>query len=348
MLRENLESKWIDCFEKSFLLSGVSKNNTVAIISETQSRQVLIDLSMHALSRIGAKPIQFNVPTPKLKDVIPVRSTGSCYSFEGYDAILPALSSCDLIIDCTVEGMLHSKELKTILKGGGRLLMISNEHPEVLERCMPDKSLQPLVEKSKNLLSNSKVMEVTSDFGTNLKIEILDAPIRAGAGYLTEKDKVAYWPAGLALFFPLEKTVNGTVVLNTGDVNLTFKKYFESPVTLVIKDDFVISINGDGLDADLMRSYYEGWNDPNAYAISHVGWGLNPNARWDALTMYDKQQVNCTELRAFAGNFLISTGANEFAKRYTSCHFDLPMRNCNIKLDNQLIVNSGKLVGPLS
>ena len=55
MLRENLESKWIDCFEKSFLLSGVSKNNTVAIISETQSRQVLIDLSMHALSRIGAK-----------------------------------------------------------------------------------------------------------------------------------------------------------------------------------------------------------------------------------------------------------------------------------------------------
>ena len=103
-----------------------------------------------------------------------------------------------------------------------------------------------------------------------------------------------------------------------------------------------------GLDADLMRSYYDGWNDPNAYAISHVGWGLNPNARWDALTMYDKQQVNCTELRAFAGNFLISTGANEFAKRYTSCHFDLPMRNCNIKLDNQLIVNSGKLVGPLS
>ena len=244
--------------------------------------------------------------------------------------------------------MLHSKELQTILKDGGRLLMISNEHPEVLERCMPDKSLQSIVNKSKNLLSDSKIMEVTSDFGTNLKIEILDAPIRAGAGYLTEKDKVAYWPAGLALFFPLEKTVNGTVVLNTGDVNLTFKKYFESPVTLVIKDDFVISINGDGLDADLMRSYYEGWNDPNAYAISHVGWGLNPNARWDALTMYDKQQVNCTELRAFAGNFLISTGANEFAKRYTSCHFDLPMRNCNIKLDNQLIVNSGKLVGPLS
>ena len=348
MLNENVEGKWIDCFEKSFLMSGVTKGNTVAIISESQSRKVLIELSEQALLRIGAKPLNISVPTPKLKDLIPVRSTGSCYAFEGYDTILPALSSCDLIIDCTVEGMLHSKELQKIIKGGGRLLMISNEHPEVLERCMPDKTIQPNIDKSLALLSESKIMEVTSDVGTNLKVEILDAPCRAGAGYLTEKDKVAYWPAGLALFFPLAKTVNGTIVLNTGDVNLTFKKYFESPVTLNIKDDFVTSIEGNGVDADLMRSYYEGWNDPNAYAISHVGWGLNPNARWDALTMYDKQHVNCTELRAFAGNFLISTGANEFAKRYTTCHFDFPMRNCNIKLDGQLIVNSGKLVGPLS
>ena len=116
---------------------------------------------------------------------------------------------------------------------------------------------------------------------------------------------------------------------------------------LIIKDDFVTDIQGDGLDANLMRSYYEGWNDPNAYAISHVGWGLNPAARWDALVMYDKQQVNGTELRAFAGNFMISTGANEFAGRHTNCHFDLPMRNCSIRLDKQEIVKDGKLVGPL-
>jgi len=348
MLKENVEGKWIDCFEKSFVLSGVKKGNIVSIISESQSRQVLIELSEQALLRIGAKPVHFRVPTPKLKDLIPVRSTGSCYAFEGYDAILPALSACDLVIDCTVEGMLHSKELQTIIKGGGKLLMISNEHPEVLERCMPDESMQPNINKSLELLAASNTMEVTSKAGTDLTVQILDAPSRAGAGYLTEKDKVAYWPAGLALFFPLSKTVNGQVVLDVGDVNLTFKKYIESQVILTIKDDFVISIKGTGVDADLMRSYYEGWKDKNAYAISHVGWGLNPNARWDALTMYDKQQVNCTELRAFSGNFLISTGANEFAKRYTTCHFDLPMRNCNIKLDKQLIIDSGELVGPLA
>ena len=348
MLREKVESKWIDCFEQSFLLSGVASGETIAILSESQSRRVLVDLSEHALLRIGAKPIRIRIPSPKLKDPVPVRSTGSCYAMEGYDAIFPALAACDLIIDCTVEGMLHSRELQSILEAGGRILMISNEHPEVLERCMPDPSLKPKVEKSLELLQKSGSMRVHSPFGTELNVEIKDAPCRAGAGYLSSGEKVAYWPAGLALFFPVANTVNGRVVLNSGDVNLTFKRYFESPVTLLIENDFVTSIEGTGLDADLMRSYYAGFADPNAYGISHVGWGLNPAARWDALMMYDKLHVNCTELRAFAGNFLISTGANEFADRFTSCHFDLPMRNCTILLDDQEIVSAGELSGPLA
>ena len=348
MLRENLESKWIDCFVKSFALSGVTSGHIVAILSESQSRPILVELSEHALLRLGAKPVQVRVPSPPLKDILPVRSTGACYALEGYETLLPALASCDLIIDVTVEGMLHTRELQTLIAQGGRLLMVSNEHPEILERCMPDPLLKPKVDRSLELLSGADVMTVTSTSGTNLRAEIKGAPSRGGAGYLCADDKVAYWPAGLALFFPLTNTVNGTVVLDHGDVNLTFKRYFESRVTMHIENDFVISIEGNGLDADLMRAYYEGWADPNAYAISHLGWGLNPRARWEALMMYDKNQVNGTELRALAGSFLISTGANEFANRYTSCHFDLPMRNCSIKLDDLEIIKAGQLVGDLA
>lgn len=348
MIREVIEAKWIDCFCKSFELSGVSSGDIIAILSESQSRQVLVDLSELALLRLGARPVHIRVPSPRIKDPTPVRSTGSSYAMNGYEPIIPTLSACELIIDCTVEGMLHSKELQTILASGGRIYMISNEHPEILERCMPNVALRPKVDKSLELLNQSKEMEVSSPKGTQLLVDINDAPCRAGAGYLLPEEKVAYWPAGLALFFPLPNTVNGQVVLAPGDVNLTFKRYFEREVTLIIQNDFVTEIRGDGLDADLMRSYYEGWDDPDAYAISHVGWGLNKDARWDSLIMYDKQHINGTELRAFAGNFLISTGANEFANRHTSCHFDLPMRGCSIRLDDEVIVKDGNLSGPLS
>jgi len=348
MLQERLEPKWIDCFEKSFTLSGVSEGHVVAILSETQSRPVLSDLAEHALSRLGAKPVRVSVPSPPLRDPLPVRSTGACYALEGYETLLSALSDCDLIVDVTVEGLLHSKELRKIITNGGRLLMISNEHPEVLERCMPNSALQGKVDKSLELLKQATVMTVTSASGTNLHAEVKDAPCRGGAGYLNAEDNVAYWPAGLALFFPLANTVNGTVVLEPGDVNLTFKRYFESRVTLHIENDFVTSIEGNGLDANLLRAYYEGWADDDAYAISHLGWGLNPSARWEALMMYDKQHVNGTELRALAGSFMISTGANEFAERFTNCHFDFPMRNCSIKLDNYEVVKEGVLQGDLA
>ena len=94
-----------------------------------------------------------------------------------------------------------------------------------------------------------------------------------------------------------------------------------------------------------MRRYLSAWGDREAYAVSHVGWGLNEGARYEALTMYDQRETNGTEVRAFAGNFLFSTGANEFANRYTKGHFDLPTRNCTITLDGVAVVEDGNLVG---
>jgi len=94
-----------------------------------------------------------------------------------------------------------------------------------------------------------------------------------------------------------------------------------------------------------MRGYWKAWEDAEghraAYAVSHVGFGLNPAARWDAMAFYDKRDCNGTELRAFAGNFLYSTGANEVAGRHTLGHFDLPMRGCTIRLDDTVVVDGG-------
>jgi 2,5-dihydroxypyridine 5,6-dioxygenase len=62
------------------------------------------------------------------------------------------------------------------------------------------------------------------------------------------------------------------------------------------------------------------------------------------MAFYDKADFNGTEMRAFAGNFLYSTGANEVAGRHTLGHFDLPMRGCTVKLDDTVVVQAGELV----
>lgn len=75
---------------------------------------------------------------------------------------------------------------------------------------------------------------------------------------------------------------------------------------------------------------------------------MNPAARWETAALYDRRELWGTEARAFAGNFLYSTGANERAGRYTAGHFDLPLRNCTIHLDDRLVVDSGRLVAELA
>ncbi len=346
MLVERIEGKWIEMFVRTFRLCRIQEDDIVAILSETQSRDVNVRLSELALAQIGARAFHLTIPTPKLSAQVPVRSTGSSPVIGGMAPVIDALAGAHTVIDCTVEGLLHAKELRQILGKGARVFMISNEHPEVLERCQPDPALRPIVDAAKERLARATEMTVRSQAGTDLRVKVAGAPVRGAAGFVDQPGQVAYWPAGLCLCFPLERSVNGRVVLDEGDVNLTFKRYIEKPVELIIENDFVVEIGGKGLDADLLRSYYAAWNDPIAYGVSHVGWGLNPGARWDALTMYDKTQVNGTELRAFAGSFLISTGANDFAGRFTEGHFDFPMRNCTVALDGEVVVDEGRLVAP--
>jgi 2,5-dihydroxypyridine 5,6-dioxygenase len=258
--------------------------------------------------------------------------------------VVAALSQCTMVVDCTVEGLMHAPELPAILKGGARVLYVSNEHPEALVRLVPGDGLEPLVKDHVKKLRAARKMHVTSAAGTQLDIRLEGATCGGNWGYTARPGTMTHWPGGLALAFPAAGSVNGRLVLAEGDVNLTFKRYLERPVTLAIENDYVTRIEGAGVDADLMRSYIAAWGDREAYAVSHVGYGLNQQARWDSMALYDKRDFNGTELRAFAGNFLYSTGANEVAGRHTPGHFDLPLRNCTVQLDGATVVDQGKLV----
>lgn len=348
MLQERIEAKWIDCFATVFARCGVKAGDPCAILSETQSRAVNVQLAELALLKLGARAFHVVFPTPALTAPAPVRSTGASNAIGELGPAIAALAASVLVADLTVEGMLHSVELPAILKGGARLLMVSNEHPEILERLMPGDSLEPKVRAGMKMMREARMMHVTSPAGSELAVRLEGARVGGVWGYTSRPGTVAHWPGGICLAFPAAHGVNGRLVLAEGDVNLTFKRYLQSPITLIIEDDYITRIEGAGLDADLMRSYIAAWNDRNAYGVSHVGWGMNPAARWDAMAFYDRRDFNGTELRAFAGNFLYSTGANEVAGRHTLGHFDLPFRNCTVTLDSRTVVKNGVLQGELA
>ncbi|MFN3262242.1 MAG: peptidase M29 [Pikeienuella sp.] len=344
MLTDRIEPAWIDAFEEVFSLCRIRPEEQVVILSESQSRPLTRHLAELALARMKVPFFKLEVPTPPSPAGPVMRSTGASMALTGQGLAVRTLAAADVVVDLTLEGLMHAKETAEILKGGARIMNVSNEHPEALARTVPTPGLREQAKEAVARCRAAKAMTVRSAAGTDLRVNMEGAATVGVWGWTDRPGTLAHWPGGIIVSFPKAGSVEGRMAYRPGDVNLTFKRYFESAVDLTLENDYVTRIEGSGADAALMRDYYAAFGEKEAYAVSHVGWGFNRGARYEALTMYDRRETNGTELRAVAGNFLFSTGANEFAGRFTRGHFDLPMMGCDIALDGVPVVASGRLV----
>jgi 2,5-dihydroxypyridine 5,6-dioxygenase len=166
-------------------------------------------------------------------------------------------------------------------------------------------------------------------------------------GYNDTPGRFDHWGVAIVHTFPNERSAEGTVVVQPGDlVVLPFKRYVQDQVRLTVREGYIRSIEG-GFDAMLMRDWLGGWNDPEGYAVSHLGWGLHPRAKWNCIELFGPARC-IAHGRAFAGNFLFSTGPNTQGggTRTTPGHYDVPMRDCSVFLDGEQVIDRGRIVAP--
>jgi 2,5-dihydroxypyridine 5,6-dioxygenase len=203
------------------------------------------------------------------------------------------------------------------------------------------------VQAAQKRLKAAKIMTVTSKAGTDLTMPIGQFPTLAQWGYSDEPGHWDHWPSGFVATWPNEGASSGRVVIDAGDILLPFKFYVQSKIELDIRDGTITRVDG-GFDAKYLHKHLESYNDPAAFGIAHVGWGLHPKATWGALGMRDKAQSYGMDSRSFAGNFLFSTGPNAEAggSNHSPCHVDIPMADCSVSLDGEPMTIDGVLVAP--
>jgi 2,5-dihydroxypyridine 5,6-dioxygenase len=261
----------------------------------------------------------------------------------GNRAALAALKASDLILDMVL--LLHSPEQNEVLAGGSRMLL-AVEPPEILARLVPTLEDRSRVLAAARKLESARRMRVTSPGGTDLSLALGEYPLLKEYGFVEEPGRWDHWPSGFLATWANEGSANGRLVLDVGDILLPQKCYIQSPIELVIESGYVKKVSG-GLDAELLKDYMQSFKDPEAYAISHVGWGMQDRAHWSVMGLYDREASIAMDARAFAGNFLFSLGPNTEAggSRNTPCHMDIPMRRCTIELDGDAVVRDGRVVG---
>lgn len=260
----------------------------------------------------------------------------------GNHAAIAALKASDLVIDLLT--LLFSPEQIEILESGTKILL-AVEPPEILVRTVPTEADRVRVLGASERLKKARQMRVISDAGTDVTFDIGQFPTICEYGFVDEPGRWDHWPSGFLFTFANEGGSNGTIVVDTGDIVLPQKSYTTGPIRMTISKGFATAIDG-GIDAQLLSEYMATFKDPEAYAISHIGWGLQPRCHWSTLALYDKEQTIAMDARAFEGNFLFSLGPNNEAggPRTTACHIDIPLRNCTVLLDGTAVVEKGRVV----
>lgn len=325
-------------------LSRVVPGEAVTLLTSDDSNRQNLHAARAAATGLGATVTEVSLPPVNGERSLSRDKTAYVGQTALSDnrAALAALQASDLVVDLML--LLFSPEQARILEGGTRILL-AVEPPEVLTRIVPTPDDKRRVLAAAARLGSARELSVTSRAGTDFRCRLGAFPVLTEYGYADEPGRWDHWPSGFLATWPDEHTATGTIVIDTGDIILPFKSYVQAPVTLTIEDGYIRDIAG-GFDAEYLREYMRSFDDREVYAISHLGWGLQPRAQWTALGLYDREATLAMDARAFYGNFLFSTGPNTEAggSRDTPCHMDIPLRRCSLALDGEPMTREGEVL----
>jgi 2,5-dihydroxypyridine 5,6-dioxygenase len=334
----------IDAWKQVLTLSRLEAGQIVTVLTSASTHPQTMSTAITAVQMLGATANRLDLQPVNAEKAISRDALAylGTTPLTGNRAAIAALKASDLVLDLMT--LLFSPEQHEILQGGTRILL-AVEPPEVLVRMVPNAADRIRVKRAAERMAAAGEMHITSAAGTDLRCALGEFPAIAEYGLADEPGRWDHWPSGFALTWPNEGGSNGTLVIDRGDIILPTKAYVQDPIHITVERGFVTDIKG-GFDAELLAQYMASFNDPDAYAMSHIGWGLQPRAHWSTLAMYNREATIGMDARAYEGNFLFSFGPNNEAggTRAPACHIDIPLRNCTVRLDGAAMVEHGKVL----
>ena len=334
----------IEAWQEVLRLSKLERGQTVTLLTSSSTHPQTLQCAQIAAQSMGAVVnrldlLPVNADKALSRDSLAYLGTTP---LTGNEAAIAALKASDLVLDLMT--LLFSPEQIDILKSGTKILL-AVEPPEILVRTVPTEADRARVTAAAQLIKAAKEMSITSPAGTDLRCALGEFPAIREYGFVDEPGRWDHWPSGFVLTWPNEGGSNGTIVIDKGDILLPQKKYSTERIVLTVENGYATRIEG-GVEAELLDEYMKSFNDPEGYAISHIGWGLQPRCHWSTLGLYSRENTIGMDARAFEGNFLFSLGPNNEAggARTTACHIDIPLRHCTVSLDGRAVVRDGKVL----
>jgi 2,5-dihydroxypyridine 5,6-dioxygenase len=330
-------------FRREFALCNVRNGETVVLLTELNTQREYVLAAFAAADELGAHAYEVGI-----SNVPDWARTGGDLPKGAGKGVMEALKASDMV--CAFFPPNFSNWQKEVRAAGTRVLSVGCA-PDELARLLSPPGLKEAVLHAAKRWGAAREIRLLSDAGTDLVWRRGEFQVKVQYGFAEEPGRYDMWGAGHITNFPDEGSANGTVVLQPGDMwILPYVRAIESPVRLEVRDGFIRKVEG-GLDAKAFTYWLDrnkrSEDDIDPYAVSHLGFGMHPNAHWDHILHYPTSTDHMSSVaRVFAGNFLFSTGPNNDmgGKRDTKGHIDTPMCDCTVLLDNEVVLERGKFV----
>ena len=166
-MSKNLRELFVDQFH----LCKLKPTETVAIVSEIGKKNDYVDAAVESARSLGAAALVLTASSLSNPVLPPYDSDG-----REIPALLAAASECDLVVDVTVGGLIHS-DVRTRIIGAGKRMLFVAEPADVLERLIGTEELRASAEDGARRLKAGRKLHVSSEAGTDLTADISGADL---------------------------------------------------------------------------------------------------------------------------------------------------------------------------
>lgn len=317
----------VDLFKMVLTHCRLQPHETMLVYTDNHSHPHYAAAFLAAGQSLGATVFQVNVPANT-----PAVETG---------IIAATWNESDLVIDLASITTSIYRPLRTnALRAGTRILRVTDPE-DVLFRMPPDAKVRDRAKAAETLLDGAQHLHVTSRAGTDLEVDITGRKAFGLWGVADRPGTWDHWPMGLVVIGGNREGTNGRLMVDVGDLLLALPRYVDSPIRMTVEDGVITSVEG-GADARILRKWFEGWGDPRAYWISHIGWGLDHRTVWTR--MQRKDEGGTADAESFYGVMQIAFGRDTSFLGGTNdvpAHMDFDCLENSVAVDGLSVLEEG-------
>ncbi|MBP1931393.1 aminopeptidase [Ammoniphilus resinae] len=307
------------------VLAGVKEGEKVLILTDFSTQEDIAPALASVAYSLKAEPIIMSMVT---------RDTHGAALPE---AVAAAMKNVNVVIAPTRYNIAHTRARFEAQEAGARVLILPEAHENILlsKGLTADfVGLRPKAERLQELLTNGKLVRVTTEKGTDFTVSIEGRNGRALTGFANTKDISAAHCIESSIA-PLEGTGRGTLIIDGSIPGVGLIE--TTPVIVTIEEGRAVSIEG-GKEAEKFKGILQKRDDElgNIYKVGEFGIGLNPECELENSMLSDE---------GVFGTVHIALGTNAYIGGVVEAkgHYDMVMKNATVEIDGKIVLKNKEL-----